>query len=101
MLCILTSKLGVCTLLAGQNNIFQHFNIFSLEFDQHLGVNQSLRVTPKHQRLDVTLKCWLTPKCWSTSRENLNRLSHSVEVVVEVEIYSAFQPAIKHTIKPY
>ena len=44
---------------------------FSLEVDQHLGVNQHLRVTSKRWCLGVTLKLWLTPKCWSNSREKM------------------------------
>ena len=69
LLCILTSKRVLRTPFAGRNHFFDAETTFSINF-YHKMFKKPQKVTIKHvkkgvhQRLGVTLKCWLTWKAY-------------------------------------
>ena len=87
MLCITTSKWVLRTPFAGQMNFFAllrvFFNLFLSFFHHKCKIrkkNTQKAYKKVKQRLDATLKHWLTPKSWSTPGENFFFLNSTLNL---------------------
>ena len=75
LLCISTREQVLHTLLAGRNQFFDTKTTFYVLFSHEMykimqKIIKKTYYKGVNHRLGVTLKCWLTPKSWSTPEEN-------------------------------